>query len=855
MKRLTLNGGWEMKECAKTEWLPAAVPGSVYQDLLQAGKMEDPFYRDNEDAALRLMDADYEYRRTFGVDAELLSADRVRLVCEGLDTLATVRLNGRLAGETNNMHRTHEFAVKELLVEGTNAIDITFASPNRYAEEKHRENPLWGVGEAVPGYPHLRKGHSMFGWDWGPQLPDAGIWRSIGLIGVSGARLDDVYVSQQHELGSVKLTVAVSAEVVSAAGEGAAAVVTLTAPDGLRFQTESVLGEPVTEPVQSAYGFASEIGVASSAATDLPVVRTARTKLSLTVTEPKLWWPNGYGEQPLYGLEVRLIGRDGAMLDARTKNIGLRTLKVRREKDEWGESFEFAVNGVSVFAQGANYIPEDNLLGRVTPARTEQLLRDCVEANFNCIRVWGGGLYPSDHFYDLCDRLGLLVWQDFMFACGVYDLSEGDFAANIRAEAEDNVKRLRHHASLALWCGNNEMEWGWVEWSFPGTPKLKADYIRQFEVLLPEVLRRYDPDRCYWPASPSSGGGFDKPNDQNRGDVHYWEVWHGLKPFTEYRKFHFRFCSEFGFQSFPSLKTVETYTLPEDRNIFSYVMEKHQKNGSANGKILYYISDNFLYPKDFESMIYASQVLQAEAIKYGVEHWRRNRGRCMGSTYWQLNDCWPVASWSSIDYCGRWKALHYFAKRFYAPVLASACEEGTGAALHVTNETLNPVSGTMRWALRDNEGKVLREGAEAVEIPALSAVCVNELDFAGELAGNALRRTYLEFALEAGTGGQILSEGTVLFTKAKHFEWRNPDLQVRVEEQADAYLIEVTAGAYAKYVCLDLRHADARFNDNFFDLAPGRTFVVTAPKRTLSKPLDLETFSAELCVRSIYDLA
>ena len=416
----------------------------------------------------------------------------------------------------------------------------------------------------------------------------------------------------------------------------------------------------------------------------------------------------------LYTVRVELYyGQQ--LLDVWEKRIGLRTMTIHREKDQWGESFAHQVNGINVFAMGADYIPEDNLITRVDRTRTERLLRDCVAANFNTIRVWGGGYYPSDDFYDLCDELGLIVWQDFMFACAVYELSE-EFEKNICFELIDNIKRLRHHASLGLWCGNNEMEMFVDRGTWVSSFKQKSDYVKMYQYLFPKILKEYDPNTFYWPASPSSGGDFDEPNSPNRGDVHYWDVWHGDKPFSEYRKFFFRYASEFGFQSFPNLKTVKSFTIPEDRNIFSYVMEKHQRNNAANGKIMNYMAQTFLYPTDFSTILYASQLLQAEAIKYGVEHWRRNRGRCMGAIYWQLNDCWPVASWASIDYFGRWKALHYYAKRFFAPVAISCCEEGimtqntnvnaepypVEKSIHlcVENETMQPFYGEVRWSLR-----------------------------------------------------------------------------------------------------------------------------------------------------------
>lgn len=398
------------------------------------------------------------------------------------------------------------------------------------------------------------------------------------------------------------------------------------------------------------------------------------------------------------------------------------------------------------------------------------------------------------------------------------------------------------------------MEWAWNSWDFPKTPQLRTDYIKLFEILLADLVKQHDPQRFYWPSSPSSGGHFDRPNDENHGDVHYWEVWHNLKPFTEYRKFHFRFCSEFGFQSFPSMKTVESFTEPEDRNIFSYVMEKHQKNGAANGKILYYLSENFQYPKDFASMLYASQILQAEAIKYGVEHWRRHRGRCMGSIYWQLNDCWPVASWSSLDYYGRWKALHYFAKRFYAPVLLSACEEGTRVELHVTNETMEPVSGQIQWRLRDYDGRVHREDTVEAAVKALQSGLFATLDFSDELAlEEAKRRTYLEFSFRIDN--REVSSGTVLFTKAKHFAFTAPGITWDAQESEGAFIICLQSKTFAKYVGLELVEADCIFDDNYFDLSPGAVKQVRVALDRMSEKLTLHQFKEQLRVLSLYDLS
>ncbi len=805
-----------MKATTDSDWRKGQVPGSVFTDLLANAAMPDPFYRDNERMTLDLAAKDYVYERDFFVESNLLNSDRVVLICHGLDTLTHIFINGQWVADTDNMHRTWEFDVKELLCVGNNQIRFHFDSPLVFVQRANAKNSLWGVDEAVPGYAHIRKAHYMFGWDWGPQIPDSGIWREVELVGYRLARLADVRVHQTHQTQGVKLQVTVTAEEWHTAALRCR--VSLTSPQG-----------DVT---------AQECNL---------VAREG--EVTFFIQQPQLWWPNGYGDQPLYSVQVELRSAT-EVLEQRVYFVGLRTLVVRREPDAWGESFTFVVNGLPIFAKGANYIPEDNLLGRRSRARTERLLQDAVAAHFNMVRVWGGGFYPDDDFYNLCDHLGLLVWQDFMFACAVYEWTDA-FAANVHAEARDNLRRIRHHACLGLLCGNNEMEEGWVNWGFPKTARHRTDYLKFFEILLPEVSKQEAPDVFYWPSSPSSGGGFEVPNDPNRGDVHYWEVWHGLKPFTEYRKYFFRFCSEFGFQSFPAMATVNSFTEPMDRNIFSYVMEAHQKNQAANGKILYYLAQNFRYPKDLSNLVYVSQVLQAEAIRYGVEHWRRNLGRCMGSIYWQLNDCWPVASWSSIDSEGRWKALHYFARQFYAPLLISAEDEGGQVRFFASNDTRVAADGTLHWALRHRDGKEVQEGVSEFSVEALSALPFLSLDFASVLQEREnLRTLYLEFAWQSG---EAHGEGTVLFAPAKHFEFVDPELQWTVTEEQDQVVVEIRSHSLAKYVEVSLAETDAVWSDNYFDVTPGQARVISVMKSTLPEEMDLQEYRRQLRVRSLYD--
>ena len=836
MVKQSLAGEWQFREFASDSWLPAQVPGSVHTDLLALGRIPDPFVDDNELHVQWVAERDWEYRRTFQVAPELGAEKRVFLVCDGLDTLAGVNLDGQIVGHAQNAFRRYEWDVTALLTGSEHDLRISFPSPIAYLRPRQAEQPMSVPAQSIPGGPYLRKAPCQFGWDWGPQLPPVGIWKDIRLEAYSVARLADVRLGQRHSDDAVTITANVAVDRWQEAN--LRATLRLVAPDG---GTQE-----------------SEIALSGSAVTGT---------LSIQVGNPQLWWPNGYpsatlragGAQPLYQVEVALY-QGNTLRDRRTFQVGLRTLELRRQPDEWGESFAFVVNGVPVFAKGADWIPADSFPTRIGDECLEHLIRSAADAHMNMLRVWGGGFYEEERFYDLCDRYGILIWQDFIFSCSTYPDAES-FFENVRVEAMENVRRLRHRASLALWCGNNEMEWFWEmerpQWAGkPEYERLKAAYDRMFHRFLPEICASEDPGHAYWPSSPSSNTPFADVNGGQAGDTHCWDVWHGMKPFGFYRQHPTRFVSEFGFQSLPPLATVRTYADEADWNMTSYMMEHHQRNAAGNGKIITYLTDHFRLPKDFEALVYLSQLLQAECVRTGVEHWRRNKQRVGGALYWQLNDCWPVASWASLDYFGRWKALHYAARRFYAPVLLSAEEDGSKVALYVTSDLTDEWQGTVRWSLETLAGEVLQSGEEAVMLPALGSAQVCALDFSDHLtAGPSITvsaniRRDLVLVYELWQGAERLSIGVLPFVPSKHLELDAPKLRTVVRKTEAGFEIKVTAKRLARFVWLELDGADTIFGDNYFDLPASRTVTVTLPAL---KGWTLKRVRESLRVRSLVD--
>ncbi len=821
---VTLHEGWTFRQVGREESYPAKVPGVVHLDLFQNSLIGDPFYRDNEKGLQWVGKTDWEYRTEFAVAPQTLARRNVEIVFDGLDTYAKVYLNGKEVLAADNMYRRWRVSVAGKLKAKGNELRVVFRSPinedlTKVTGRGYELPAANDQGEKTSVY--TRKAPYSFGWDWGPRFVTCGVWKPVRLEAWDDARIVDVAV-RQKELGKDKATLTAEVEVVAAkpaAGTPPAASLEVAVEGG---------GVPVTVKVPLKAG------------------ATTHT-LAFEITKPRLWWPNGYGEQPLYTVRTRLLV-SGQAVDEAKDRVGLRTLELRRAKDEWGTSFEFVVNGVPVFAKGANWIPADSFLTRVTRERYAGLLRSAQDAHMNMLRVWGGGIYESDDFYELADEMGLLVWQDFHFSCSLYPADKA-FLANIAVEAEEAIRRLRNHPSIALWNGNNEMEAGWFFWGwkerYPAW--LWNDYKAIFHDLLPKAVAKHDPTRSYWPSSPSANLE-GPPGDAGNGDVHYWGVWHGAEPFAAYERQKTRFMSEYGFQSFPEMKTIQSFARWDDLSIDSPVMMSHQKHPRGNQLIREYTLRDYKEPKDFASFLYVSQVLQAEGIKLGAEYLRRSRPRTMGSLYWQLNDCWPVASWASIDYFGRWKALQYYAKRFYAPVLVSTSEEDGQVGVHVVSDLTTPLSGVLEARLRDLSDAVLWEEKQPVTVEPLSSRKVLAVAKAKLLEGRQPGAVFLEARLVVD--GKETASNTRFFAPPKDMALVKPRIAVEVSPADGGFRVRLSSDTLARHVRLAYDADDGTFSDNYFDLLPGRPVeVVYRPRGAV----EVDAFRRGLGVVSILD--
>ena len=828
-KSVSLNNGWEFRQrigrvdAVQGQWHPVAVPGVVHTDLLRNKLIPDPFFRSNESALQWIENADWEYRSTFQATPEALKHSHVDLVFEGLDGPAEVYLNDKLILTADNMFREWRVEVKSQLKAGANQLLVVFPSPIIEAR-KIAAGDFWHQQTQTPEKSYLRKAAYEYGWDWGPRFVLSGIWRPVKLDVWDDAKISNLHIRQLDINSEIAHTVA-ETEITSA--QKSAATVT----------------------VDYEYG-----GKKASTSRDVELnPGVNHIDLPIDIAHPDLWYPNGYGRQAVYAFHTQLK-TGGRVQDDQTVRTGLRSIVLRRDLDQWGRSFEFVVNGIPVFAKGADVIPFDSFPTRVTTVQYRRVLESAKAANMNMIRHWGGGYYETDEFYALCDELGIMIWQDFMFG-NEWQPGTYDFKQNVAKEAEYQIKRLRDHPSIVVWCGNNETEASW-DWHLDITSRLSADiarrmwqdYLTLFSGVLASAVERFAPETPYWPSSPSADYEDISENHQS-GDMHNWSVWHGMLPFRDYEKSIPRFMTEYGFQSFPEMRTVESFTLPEDRTgILTPVMLAHQKNTSGNAKIHDYMLRDYPDPKDFTSFLYASQVLQAEGIKIGTEHLRRNRPRTMGAIYWQLNDCWPVASWSSIDYYGRWKALQYYARRFYNDVLVSPHQENGGLAVYVVSDKTTPIAGELRLRVMTFDGNVLIEKKETVQVAALSSKIYLQLPIEESLIAKGIDPTKVAVAADITVAGSVLSSNLIYLAPTGEIHLPPAPLKTELTKSGDSYRLRVSSPVLARSVYISFGEVDAEASDNYFDLLPGQSMEIS-----INTPASEDALRSGLKVISLVD--
>ena len=822
-----LHEGWKFRQARLTNWYPATVPGVVHTDLLQNKIIEDPFFRLNERGLQWIDKEDWVYETCFTLAADMMRKENMELVFEGLDTYADVYLNDECILKANNMFRRWSIPVRQYIREENNILKVYFHSPVKI------DVPKW---DALPyQYPasndqsengglfnkkisiFARKAGYHYGWDWGPRLVTSGIWRPVYIRAWSDLRINDVFI-EQKEVGAGRAVIAGHVE-LDADKDMDGVLVTITDE-----ATGRVLGEWQADLKRG----------------------TNRVTVDFVLHKPKLWWSNGLGEPFLYRFRTDIIA-GGELLDSKTERVGIRSLKVVHQPDKDGHTFYIELNGRPVFAKGANYIPLDNFLPRVTPENYKRTILDAAGVNMNMLRVWGGGIYENDVFYDLCDEHGIMIWQDFMFACSMYP-AEGALLDNIHQEAVDNVKRLRNHACIALWCGNNECQDAWLGWGWKReierqnkeyADKIWAQYRQQYHVTLPGVVREYAPGTFYWPSSPFAFEG--EMSGTTDGDRHYWSVWHGKAPISDYDSEKSRFFSEYGFQSFPEFESVKRYApYPEDWDIRSEVMMSHQRGGDhANGLIETYLLNEYKKPRDFRAFLYMNHVLQGDAIKTAIESHRRQMPYNMGTLFWQHNDCWPVASGASRDYYGRWKAQHYYVRKAYDDILISPVVEGDDLKVYAVSDRLENTSGRLQLQVCQFDGTVVHHWGKSVGISGNdSRVCFSAP--LAKLLEGANRGTVYVRVDYTDKSGRVYHNNYCL-GKQKDMDYPKVDLQTEVRSIEGGYEVTVSADKFARAVCLSVADNESVYSDNYFDVQPKSSVQVQVRTR-----LSAEAFNGSL---------
>jgi beta-mannosidase len=822
---MEINQNWKFHQIGKSEWYPAKVPGCVHTDLLDNTIIQDPFFRTNEKDLQWIDKDDWEYKTSFNIDKNLYSNKNIELIFYGLDTYADVYLNEQKILSADNMFREWKVECKELLNEGANNLRIYFHSPVKVDVPKLEKlgynlpavndlSELGGLGDKCISV-FARKAPYHYGWDWGPRFVTSGIWRPIIIRAWQDINIKNVQIIQ-NSLTKKLAALTANIEVKSTIDDYADLNIISDNKNVVKKKVKLIKGQN-------------------------------KISTSFEIENPKYWWPNRAGEAFLYNLEISL-NSSGKILDEKIQTFGLRNIEVVQDEESVGRSFYLKVNGKPVFMKGANYIPSDNFLNRVTPADYEAIIKSAADANMNMLRVWGGGIYENDIFYDLCDKYGILLWQDFMFACSMYPGDE-HFLKNVKQEAIDNVKRLRNHPSIALWCGNNEIQDGWEYWGWK--PKFTEEqqkevynaYTELFLNIIPSICKEFDGTRLYWPSSPSSDYG--RASKTESGDIHDWSVWHGKEPFEKYKDRVGRFVSEYGFQSLPEFKTVKAYTIPEDWDIESPVMMAHQRSGYGNLRIRDYLEMYYKKPKDFQSFLYVSQVQQAFGVKQGIEAHRRARPFCMGTLYWQIDDCWPVASWSSMDYYKRWKALHYAAKKAYEPIIISPVIKNDTLVFYIVSDKFEQLKAEFLITVIDFDGKEVYNKSIQVKVKANGSKSYLKIK-KEELIGSSDEGKIIVVS-QLKNDKEIFAENIFYFYTPKDLNLEKPNIKMNVAKNDNGYSIELSTDKLAKDVYLSIDE-DGSFTDNYFDLIPG-----IVKKIELKTKKEIENLENKIKVISLVD--
>lgn len=813
--QIPINDNWEFRQLGKNDWYPAQVPGCIHTDLLNNELIPDPFYRTNEKDLQWIDKLDWEYKTQFNVSQDLLDKHHIRIHFDGLDTYADIYLNGQKILAANNMFRQWEVDIKPLIQLGENELRVYFHSPIKKGLElmkaslyqypaNNDQSVNGGLGNNIVSV-FTRKAGYHYGWDWGPRFVTSGIWRSVYIKTWDTAQIEDVFIKQPQ---------------VTAENAELEALITLK---GTEVPNSTIVikhvqhGEIIKQTTIDGFNNTKEVSIPFS------------------ISNPKLWWSNGLGDPFLYEFKVEML-IDNVIVDEKTIKTGLRSIKLVREKDKKGASFYFELNGVPVFAKGANYIPNDSFLTRVSKADYRKVVADAVNANMNMLRIWGGGVYEDDYFYELCDEQGILIWQDFMFACSMYP-GNSNFLENIKKEAIDNVIRLRNHPCIALWCGNNEINtawnyyskggWGWKErYTKAQQEEIQQAYLDIFHDILPEVVTTYTDGDDYWPSSPQAGYNpeMHSNNESTSGDIHYWGVWHAKHPFEDFNKYVGRFMSEYGFQSFPEFETVKKYALPEDFNIESDVMAAHQRSGIGNLRIKKYMSWDYKVPNDFESFLYMGQVLQARGMTMGIEAHRRAMPYCMGTLYWQINDCWPVASWSSTDYYHNWKAMHFATKKAYAPLMISIWQEKKEIEVYIISDLLEKQTGELHIKLLDFKGHLIKEKIVSSTVSPNTSNLVKTFRIK-ELLKKADSKAVVLTA-EFLVDDKLVSENHFFFEKPKDLGLPTTEIEYDLLEENGKKILKVKSSNLACQVYFSTSSLTAKFSDNYFDVLPGKEYRI-----------------------------